>query len=870
MFENIRSENKDILKVLATAVIKRQKEQDLYDTEDMKTNFQKYKEAHYKQDDVYAHTYSVEEYNAVGVTDIETIRLINADIRSMSYHIPREQMDLLLENKRKVIIDSYKEENRYVLILMGQPLSDDEVLYMEEYVEGVPMDKPLHEMTDSEIQVLESKGYLEKIIDRFPDYEYLRHLSRRVSFLTTRLAPAFSILYANTNTYSVAYQVIERYDKIRISFMRGMYNEFYHNSFAMYESIMSSYLISSTIFSIIAENPMNAVEFDFTSEDVLEAIYNTFSIPYMKDLPKSIKISLAERINKILMNKGSKSSIIDITTAFGIKDIYQYVLYKEYADAKVGYNPELTPEENYNLSFVRVPIDASDIHKYIYSNNADKIPYEEFVRTDARWGNGDDNLQRYILEHDFSYLPTKYVGIDSVIDLVKNIYNLSHFNSFLFDNKKRMGDYRITLQRSNITASLWEAFIYCVILIMNKNGYEDVIMKDPESLLYIEGINTSYCIDNNIVELYKKKLPTKLHYLLDYQSVDGTMPITAFMNIALHNRNCVNALRDIINEWTGDFVDYDHLCKLYRTVSKMTLNSYYGDMKEHNTYSEYLTTTNPTLHTHLELLRIDDNMETEMTDELVSVLDDLTAYLNPSNNSSIDDFLSFIDKKKTDEMNTLRILMFNMIAFLKSYTIDTKENNTVYLMYDYLKILEGTIERYKIREFSRLHVDESLSVKVHKSQFSSFMNVCDMVRRKEGFSSVYLGKEVTKVNELEYIRPDYHFKVDESLNCTHQRVYENDSTTDIHESFMVNWSVYESDIAYTIHETLITNYYSQLEHSFLNILGSLKIHNNIKESSTMIIEESLDRLSPYNWYSSALKIQDSFRRLDDNKLQTDI
>ena len=870
MFENIRSENKDILKVLATAVIKRQREQDLYDNDEMKSNFQKYKEAYYKQDDVYAHSYSIEEYNAVGVTDIETIRLINADIRSMSFYISREQMDLLLENKRKIILENYKEENRYILILMGQPLSDDEIVYMSEYVEGVPMDKPLHEMTDSEIQVLESKGYLEKIIESYPDYEYLRHLNRRVSFLTIRLSPAFSMLYANTSTYSVAYQVMERYDKVRISFMRGMYNEFYHNSFAMYESIMSSYLVSATIFSIIAENPMNAVEFDFTSEDVLEAIYNTFSIPYMKDLPKSIKISLAERINKILVNKGSKSSIIDITTAFGIKDIYQYVLYKEYADAKVGYNPELTAEENYSLSFVRVPIDASDIHKYIYSNNADKIPYEEFVRTDARWGNGEDNLQKYILEHDFSYLPTKYVGIDSVIDLVKNIYNLSHFNSFLFDNKKRMGDYRLNLQRSNITSSLWEAFIYCVILIMNKNGYDDTIMKDPESLLYIEGINTSHCIDNKIVEEYKRKLPTSLHHLLEYEAIDGTMPITTFMGIALKNRNCVNALREVIDNWAGDFVDYDNLCALYRIVSKMTLNSYYGDVKDFDTYSEYLATTNPALHTHLELLRLDDNMETEMTDELVSVLDDLSAYLNPSNNSSIDEFLSFIDKKKTDEMNTLRILMFNMIAFLKSYTIDTKENNTVYLMYDYVKILEGTIEKYKIREFSRLHVDESLSIKIHQSQFSSFMNVCDMVRRKDGHSSVYLGKEVTAINELEYIRPDYHFKVGGSLNCIHQNVYENDDTTDIHESFMVKWNVFESDISFEIYETLVTNYYSQLESSFMNVYSSLMIHNDIKESSTLFIDESLERLSPYNWYSSALKIQDSLRRLDDNKLQTDI
>lgn len=870
MFENIRGENRDILKVLGTAIIKKEMELENNDKVEYKQKFQLYKEAYYEQDDVYAHTYSVAEYHAIGVFDNETIILINKDIRSMSLYLSEFQMNLLLKNKRKYILENYEEENIYVRTLMGLPLSENEHVFMTESVEGVPMDKPLHEMTDAEIQVLESKGFLDKLKTQYPDYDYINYLNRRVDFLTTRTAPAFGILYANTTQYSIAYQVLEKYDGIRVSFMRGMYNEFYHQSFSLYESIMSMYLISSTIFTIITESPMNSLEFDFTSEDVLEAIYSTFSVPYISELPASIKISLAEKLNDIIRNKGSKSSIIDITSAFGIKDIYQYVLYKEYKDAQIGYNPELSDEENYDLSFIRVPVDASDIHKYIYSNISDKIPYADFVKNDERWGGGTDDVHKYILSNDFSYIPTKYIGVDSMVDLVKNIYNMSQFTSYLFANRGRFGDYKLTLQRANIQATLWDTFVYCITMIFNKNGYEDLITKDPESLIYIEGMNTQYVIDNKVIEEYRGKLPKSLHHLLEFKSGVGTMPITEFMSIILTNSNTLKALRETIASWNGNYEDYNNLYKLNNLVSKMTLNSYYKEMQDYESYSDYLAINNPTLFTHLEIIRLDENMETEMTDELVSVLDDLYNFLNPSGNTNIDELLSFIDKKKTDEMNTLRQLMFNMIAFLKSYTIDTKENNTVYMVYDYTKIIESTIAHFKIGEFSRLHIDESLSVNITQNKFSSFMNICDSVRINGTLKSE-LHKNDTEYHDiLSYLRPDHSFSSSGSLERLHERVWEKDISILSVGSLKCNYKVYEKDTVLSIHETLISNYYRQLEQSYNDISCSLKVNIRINESSVSYTGGTLLRLSPYNWYSSVSKIQDSFRCLDNDKVQTDI
>lgn len=878
--EEFRGSNKDILNCLQTAVIKRQKELEYYDTQEYISAFNKYRNAYNHTDTVYEYEYTVADYNAIGLTDRDTIIKINQDIRSMSLYLSETQMDKLLENKRQEIIDEYKEKNRYVLTLMGHPYREKDYIYVGYHVEGVRDDIPIHEMTDGEITVLVNRGILNEIIASNPDIEYLRFMTRRIDFYTTRTSEQFGLLYINTTDYTVGYQVAEVYEYTRLGFMRTVYNEVYNETYDFYEALMGAYLISAVMFTIIAENPMSILEFDFTSDDILDSLYKTFSIPYVEDLPKSTRIAFAEKLNRVLVNKGNKQSIIDIADAFGIKDVFQYVLYKEYADAEKGYDPNKSLEENYKLYFIRVPIRESDIHKYIYSTKIDdeknKIPFADFVAEDKRWGLDNDNLQDFVMRQDFSYMTTKYIGVDTVIDLVGNAMRMTEFMSFLFSNKKSLGNLSLTLNRPVINATIWESFIYCIILLINMNGYEDNIVKDAEGTVYIYGMDSMDEITPELVKEYKKYLPTSLYYLLEYKTVSKTMNMTQFMEVLLHNHNTLEALRDTIKNWNGDYFLLKYLIKLEHLVSRMKINKYYGDIAKYNTYSEWLMNTNLELYTRLEAIRYASDVESEMYEELLSVIDDLERYCNPNNDPEKSELLGFLSKIREDEAQTVKTTMFKMITFLKSYTVDMRiPKLTLYTFDDYTKIMSEVIIKNQIWLWSRVTTIEDCAVTVKATSLKSMVEIFDQFHEVgvRDRSHVKLPPWVTVPDDFDYLRPDISVGSYDDGGQTWYAEYDHDLVeVDGVEDWWVKYKVYLNDVTepLVVDDTFMS-YYFEIDHSYLDITDTLEILDTTYSWSRVnVLYDIIKKLSPERYCDDSVMTYDTLKSLDTGRMQTDI
>ena len=346
------TDNRDILNCLKTAVIKKQKELEYFDTEEMRIRFNIYRNAKNKTDSVYEYEYTVEDFYNIGYYNQDNIIRIQRFPRDIKQYLSEAQCEELLENKRVEIVNGYKEENAYVLTLMGYPTKEEDYIYLGYHIDGIRDNTPIHLMSEGELSILINKGLLDEIIEKNSDKEYLNYITRRIPFYLTRTTEPFGLLYIDTTKYNVGYRVAEVYEYMRIAYMKTQYNEYYHDSYDYYEPLTATYLICGTMYMILAENPINILEFDFTSDDILDSLYKTFSIPYVADLPKSVRIAFAEKINRVLRFKGDKSSIINIAEAFGIKDVYQYILYKEYVDFEKGYDPSKSLEENYKLYFV--------------------------------------------------------------------------------------------------------------------------------------------------------------------------------------------------------------------------------------------------------------------------------------------------------------------------------------------------------------------------------------------------------------------------------------------------------------------------------------------------------------------------------------
>ena len=868
------TDNRDILNCLKTAVIKRQKELEIWDTEEMKVRFNKYKNAYNGTDTVYEYDYSTEELNAIGIVNSNDIIVIQRDVRELSRFATLAQREQLHANKRQKIIANYKEENRYVLTLMGYPYREEDYIYLGYHIDGITDNTPLHLMSQGELSILENKGILEEIIKKNEDKEYLNFIQRRIPFYVTRTADKFGLLYIDTVNYNIGYRVAEVYEYLRLAFARTVFNEYYNDSYEYYEPIMATYLICATMYVILAENPMNILEFDFTSDDILDSLYKTFSIPYVADLPKNVRIAFAEKINRVLRFKGDKSSIINIAEAFGIKDVYQYILYKEYVDFEKGYDKSKSLKDNYKLSFVRVPIGASDLHNYIYNiregDTKAKIPFNEFVANDKRWGLGRDKLEDMVLKENFSFLTTKYIGVDNVVSLTENAFTQSEFMSFLFGNKERLGDFKLTLTKAQLPATLWEAFVYAMILIINKNGFEDDIIKDTEGLVYIYGIDNHFKLNQDIVDAFQRNLPKDMEYLTYYKTVNSSMSVVDFLDVLLHNRNALGVLRKMIETEHFDYHIMKELMKLEHMVGTMAVNHYYKDIKNYNTYSEWLSHTNPALYTHLQSLRATGaNVESNMNEELLSLIEDLYNYCNPSHLAARDNLLSFLSKIKEDEAQTIKTTMFKMIAFLKSYTVDLRLSGTSYVFDDYERILSETLIKNHVWLWDRLTTTtfEEATMTVKMSGLHSYLEVTDLLHRKgeRDRSKVLYPPWITVPNTVEYIRPDLNeftyddgfqkwfkeydndfFYIEDTIPHVRVKVWEHDREIIIDDyAFQKKFREFENDDVITL-DILNDKYktYFWDRHAKLGFYDTLKnktkkrLYSDLRVYDTLIKRES--------------------------------
>ena len=856
------TDNRDILNCLKTAVIKKQKELEYFDTEEMRVKFNIYRNAKNKTDSVYEYDYTIEDFHNIGYFNQDNIIRIQRFPRDIKLYLNEAQCDELLRNKRVEIVEGYKEENVYVLTLMGYPYREEDYIYLGYHIDGIRDNIPLHLMSEGELSILINKGILDEIISKNEDKEYLNYITRRIPFYLTRTTEPFGLLYIDTLKYNVGYRVAEIYEYMRIAYMRTHYNEYYNDSYDYYEALTATYLICGTMYMILAENPINILEFDFTSDEILDSLYKTFSIPYVADLPKSVRIAFAEKINRVLRFKGDKSSIINIAEAFGIKDVYQYILYKEYVDFEKGYDPTKSLEENYKLYFVRVPIGAKDLHKFIYNiregDTKAKIPYDEFVASDKRWGLGRDKLKEYVMKENFSYVTTKYIGVDSVVSLTENAFTQSEFLSFLFGNKKRLGDFKLTLTKANLQSSLWDAFVYSMILIMNKNGYEDDIIKDAEGLVHIYGIDNHFKLTAEVAEAFNSRVPKDMEYLSYYKTVNPSMSVVDFLDVLLHNRNALGVLRRMIREENFDYLIMKELMKLEHMIGTMAINRYYGEIKNYDTYSDYLAVSNPPLYTHLQSLKAGANVEDAMNEELLSVIEDLYNYCNPSHTAARDNLLSFLSKIKEDEAQTIKTTMFKMIAFLKTYTVDLRVSETSYIFDDYERILSEVLIKNHVWLWDRVTTTtyEEATQTIKMTGLHSYLEVTDLVHRKgvRDRSKVMYPPWVTVPDTTEYLRPDLNTTTFDTGFQRWYKEYDNDYV-DIFETVPhILYKVYEKDREFIVHDRAFQRRFKEYEHDMIEPLEVLN--------------------DKYKWYFwdrySNLGIKDSIRNKTKSELNTDI
>ena len=398
-----------------------------------------------------------------------------------------------------------------------------------------------------------------------PDFKYLYHLREKaIDPYTARTAPDFSLLYCPkptlkfgaTNTeFPIYYKFLRYFDRNREYTISTIYSDAYSFGSEHYEDVLIIFLLIQTMIDLISEVQEYIINKDIFDSRTIRYLFESYGIEYYKEIPMNYQIKLIKNINEILKYKSTNRNIMDIKNLFGRDDIeiYTYWILKlkrkdrdqfqYYTENDIGQpiypgcSKVVTSDmiglekyhENYDLAFLRVPIEDQNADKYI-ENGSLRRSYDTITRADPFWdGISKDEIMSEterdnyhnrkrldILQQDFSCERTKYICVDSAIDSTKYLYQTMYFMNMVFDAIENSGEIiratdALTLGVDNFISPdpvrLNDLLAMMIALGYLYNGVEsDNIASDMEINMTINGFDFSQdwsIVYDKIIDLFQ-------------------------------------------------------------------------------------------------------------------------------------------------------------------------------------------------------------------------------------------------------------------------------------------------------------------------------------------------------------------------------
>ena len=511
---------KDIVHILNTLTIKYKYRADELETMESKEKADRYICALNGVDTFYQYAdYSTEEYMKAGITDENAIKYYKAN----RYEVPSEFQPKLLVLRRERELNEYVETNNYYRMLIGLPdLEDKDYIYVpknlcEEF--NIPEDMPVHEIADKlgkyYITLLNSVGFFDDIVAKYPEKEYLKHVGKnRITLSYARNAKNFAILSVDQEGImeSTYREFIRSYEKARIYFMSTIYTYELRGVIPYYENLIALCIFIMAIQQVSVRSIKNATEREFYDEYMVKLLYETYGLPYFSKVDEDTQKQICQNLNLLIQNKATNKVILDIASILGFSDIsiYQYYLIKEQnfddkgrpiikkkkqVNTGTGKIEEIYDQEAMkNIYFQKVDLKTENI-KEALTDPVNRVEYSEVTYYDPFWWE-DDDLHSEIWDESYNYLETKYLGATIPYRLTELIFQSVVLLRMILDKKSEFSD--ITLDLPKITdkpVSLPDTVALFCALICKKMGISGQILTLPSKIAHV--LETTDQVINN-------------------------------------------------------------------------------------------------------------------------------------------------------------------------------------------------------------------------------------------------------------------------------------------------------------------------------------------------------------------------------------
>lgn len=521
----------DMIQILKSMTIKYSYRAKQYETFSVRSNAERYLLAYEHKDTFF--TYDDYEYNdfiqANHHLDEATITTYMNDLSAT----PISLQSLMLNNRRKKILKDYVELNDYYRMLNGLPNLDetDLIFYLpkdlcDKY--NIPYKMPIHEIEDKlgsyYIRVIQSTGYIDKLIEEnkdYPEAEYLSHLgTKRISIANARRGRNFEILYLNEyNIMDTTYKEFLRvYNECRLYFMTTAYIPEYSRFIDNYDNFIAMCIFIMTIQQLSMRALKYATDREFYDTRAIQLLYETYGIPFNTKIDNLTQKQIAQNVNVMVQRKASDKVILDLSSVLGFNgvEIYEYYLMKQRLfDAKgrplfikkktvnkhTGKEEEVYDYENmYKLYFQRVNIVDKDLHASLL-DPLNSVNYYDITYYDPFWWE-DDSLKKEIWETEYNVVETKYLGLAIPYRLTEMLFESVVQFRMIQDKNIELKDIKVDLPKiTDKPCTLPEVIMLMCAMLCRRRHISGMIYTMPSQLVHVMEVLDQ---DINKTEDYKE------------------------------------------------------------------------------------------------------------------------------------------------------------------------------------------------------------------------------------------------------------------------------------------------------------------------------------------------------------------------------
>lgn len=324
----------------------------------------------------------------------------------------------------------------------------------------------------------EENEYYKGLQDLYNIPPYTARKAKDRELITSLNSSALSI--SDQSLFHRCYYDTLKYYK-NVTYTRAFSNQDYDTEF------FNWYLVFSAALKYLNSKMEHYFDVDTYDKTKLKNGFISWGLDYFDDFPLTYQRKIYKAINDLIQSKGTNEVFIKIRNLFQFAglEVHKYYL---------GKNPQST-----NLRFYQTPVDESPDFKH-----NKQLSYESLTGEDPYWRAEKED----ILDEDFNPVATKYISVNTIIDIMDNSKKLSYLVTYLNEimvynenlirtpmlrdrslsraealQKYGVLDDSFSFRNSNISAGkirLYDALVALIVLVMKRMNWDDTIHRKLE------------------------------------------------------------------------------------------------------------------------------------------------------------------------------------------------------------------------------------------------------------------------------------------------------------------------------------------------------------------------------------------------------